>query len=1832
MANKPFAIQGADLTLGGVNLQAGTTGVVIPGVTRATGYKVEEVNDTGDQTHAFAIDSEVVVIDYVLYNAIVAQATENLYADYTATTDGEGYIDEIKVNGRGTYTSQEATDNAAHDMYAYVGAGSASDRPIVESDWITIPFRPKMRAGEVETIGGGNANTGNITFDNSVIGSTDGELRLKVQDGDEYSVTYQSSNDWEAYVENDNVGPGGAWAWISAHWGNNGYNTPQVFIENQSANGSTKRWTFDENGAIKFPDTSVQTTAYTGQSGGGTPISPLPSWLAIVANTQHLPTLNTDYGWDSLGAWTVNATIGHNNEGTSYPIRTSFTIANNLKSVTTVDFVVDNMGADFGIGVFASGTDPIWDWDGTSGNPGANRIGAQYNGSVPELHGISGGAGSGYELTSTGTYRARLTVLPVDPGVAEITLETLDTSDNVLDTITYTETSFFDTYYKIGFASDQDNGTDKTYFKNLTINIDNSATIHTDTLTGYNSAISAGANVLVNGNETLTLESDGTVTFPDGSIQYTAYPAAAPSSPTLADNTTEEMSDGTQTGIPFTAAPHSVIVIASGCETANSTPALITGITGMGLTWIKRSEYTDPTSNVSQRSEMWYAVNNSNSALTDTITITFDNNVDDQSTSISSWTGCNLTNPWTVSGPSYSNSLNGTGHPTVTMNVAESNTVGIAFFAIPNYGDADNDSDPGYAVGWTDMSHRTNGGAEYWEFINVSYKPFTGPQLNLVVTSSGGPALTPIAQGSTVIADALVGVSGGLNRITNGAKNVVIEADGRLTLGDGASMLGRVNDDDVVLWADDTAEYVGLWYGGLMDLASDDYGPVSSITVGNRQNDDLYRGVGDGGNTNADWDDGPQVNIDLGEKNWHFDGTTGDLTLPQESVKGSFTSISSSDNYNLWFNSSVTGPDGTVYAVGGEGNQGEKWVIAQGKNSTLWKKNLGNQDFGDGSGGNYPWIKNIKYDTQHNMLYAGFDSGSSTGVIGINPGDGTTTSSWVVRVSTNDSAFVTQNAFTVDAGGVPIIAGRSAGGWVSYNNLTGTQGTDLGGNPYVQIDRTALGDLSGKFRWDGGDFNLDLDGTSNWATPAALDTYFNVPVSYVDTPGLGGPQTATGGLMGASYSIGAITGYDGYGIDVDASLWNDTALRDRVLANGNGVQFTLVIGSLTPGVDQTVYTFSSVSDFSVPTGTVYHMDGNWTLVSGTGTVTTSTDILSITYGTVKTYNVSSGVYGGGTRVWYNVEQSQTGTGYQTNDHLRIPGSLLGGVDSTTVHSAIPMTSVDGTYGAYRMFIDMDAYPELSDVVVDMTVNIDSYPGYTGYVTNVYADTGTRRWVFTVTTDMSMWAGNNGLTVSFVTGNDLVFFLDAYGYAAQITGTPSATSYRLVMNQSFTGNGNGTYNIRQVEGTQAFIWSNRWAHTYGSLGPGEEFYDVVYDPVNDTVYAIGYFEENNNHSNCLIMALNNTDGTVKWQKFIGDNNIGNYGYSSSIGVDAVGDVVAIGKNDDGQAMITKLNGGDGTIVWQTVQTNHSNWNNQPTGAVDTNGDVYFGGSYYNNGVGCYISQLTKLNGSNGGLAWSRNIRTTDNRAMYDQYDSFQQPINVGGGQVQWASFVYDQGNDYYDAIAVSIPQDGTGTDTYSRWIYEVDSNFDAIVGNDAFVQDPVTPYTPTDLLTAELTQPSIIWNDQYVIYNAVRLNIGTGLPGIVFADGSQIDQAGITRAFRDTGNNTTNLNFEHNGKFIYFYGSDGNSTVRVPQNSDVALPIGYTVSLILDDFNSATVYVNTNNDTNNDLHIGAVGFSATYSNNNYWRCGSYDNTVGIYTLMKVDTNRWILSGPNVQDDY
>ena len=277
---------------------------------------------------------------------------------------------------------------------------------------------------------------------------------------------------------------------------------------------ATNTWTFVNNNIILPPGGDILDSNGVSVLGATTSTIALPSWITVVPGTEHLPTLNTDYGWDSSGAWCTNATILENEEGTSFPFRTTFSIPNDTTSVITVDFVVNELDEfDFGIAVFASGNNPVWEWGGDG-----ITISAKYT--PTELTGISDDGGmDGWEPPSLGTYRARLTVEPTGPGTADIMLETLDTSNNILDTISYTETEFFGTDYKIGFASDNDGGVNKTYFKNLTIDIGDGATVYTDTLMNGSSvgdSTTALGDRLTAGSSSVVLSSTGTLTLPQG--------------------------------------------------------------------------------------------------------------------------------------------------------------------------------------------------------------------------------------------------------------------------------------------------------------------------------------------------------------------------------------------------------------------------------------------------------------------------------------------------------------------------------------------------------------------------------------------------------------------------------------------------------------------------------------------------------------------------------------------------------------------------------------------------------------------------------------------------------------------------------------------------------------------------------------------------------------------------------------------------------------------------------------------------------------------------------------------------------------------------------------------------------------------------------------------------------------------------------------------------------------------------------------------------------------------------------------------------------------------
>ena len=188
MTIKPFAIQGADLTLGGVNLQAGATTIVIPGVTQATNYFVEEVERLitigGNNPNTFGSNAgAITVIDNAEYLYLVddgdTPSQSYVAATYSVDELDDGEIEEVDVESGGTFAAADKTRAEAADMWA-----TTTPTPFVSfnsANWTQIPYRPKMRAGAVENVGGGGDSINN--GDHSVSVGSDGVVTMSTSRG-----------------------------------------------------------------------------------------------------------------------------------------------------------------------------------------------------------------------------------------------------------------------------------------------------------------------------------------------------------------------------------------------------------------------------------------------------------------------------------------------------------------------------------------------------------------------------------------------------------------------------------------------------------------------------------------------------------------------------------------------------------------------------------------------------------------------------------------------------------------------------------------------------------------------------------------------------------------------------------------------------------------------------------------------------------------------------------------------------------------------------------------------------------------------------------------------------------------------------------------------------------------------------------------------------------------------------------------------------------------------------------------------------------------------------------------------------------------------------------------------------------------------------------------------------------------------------------------------------------------------------------------------------------------------------------------------------------------
>jgi len=178
MANKAFEIQESKLRIGGLDLEAGATAIAIPGLSQAATYFVEEVDERdGNNPDTFGNNaSNVTVIDNSRYLVLSGTTPSSSYiaAEYSVDELDDGEIDEINVETAGVFESADKTRAEAGNMWATVVAN-----PFVSfntGDWTQIPYRPKVRAGEITNIGGGGASSLADLDDVQLEGPVDGSV------------------------------------------------------------------------------------------------------------------------------------------------------------------------------------------------------------------------------------------------------------------------------------------------------------------------------------------------------------------------------------------------------------------------------------------------------------------------------------------------------------------------------------------------------------------------------------------------------------------------------------------------------------------------------------------------------------------------------------------------------------------------------------------------------------------------------------------------------------------------------------------------------------------------------------------------------------------------------------------------------------------------------------------------------------------------------------------------------------------------------------------------------------------------------------------------------------------------------------------------------------------------------------------------------------------------------------------------------------------------------------------------------------------------------------------------------------------------------------------------------------------------------------------------------------------------------------------------------------------------------------------------------------------------------------------------------------------------
>jgi hypothetical protein len=1856
MAKKAFEIQSSDLKLGGVNLQAGTTGVVIPGVTQAVNYFVEEVDEQDSANpDTFGSDTEAVqLLDnaaYLFRSGTETPSGSYSEAGYSVQELDDGEIEEIYVEVEGTFSSADKAFAEAGNMWATTVPNAKTN--FSAGDWTQIAFRPKMRAGEVVNVGGGGG-----------IGN------LSIGDNDESIL----SDDGNKFVNFNGINNGLILGTI---------NNKNVIV---SLDDGGSNWEFSTDGSLTFPDGTVQTTAYTGQTGGST-----SSTLYVAVNNDgRVFTSTNGLSWteytttmDSVGrvavgpdiivftASAVDASNGNDDAlwyaSTSAPGTVTevtgfddFTL-NQVKYFANIEkFVaVGNNTNNLPVILYSSNGTSWTQVDLDSGFLAAFNSGAGYTNNA-EFSDIETN-GTGFLLTTS------------DINLGAFYTTNITTSMGSSNWIDLSGPGLDDNFGKIAYATsgaftgwhilqDDDPADDAWYYNSSTDPRNGS---FTEFFEDIGSIFAESVNYQPDISEVVFGSYQDATTImvatDDGQILYWPAIPAGPfvSIPKPYTATDFSINQSTTAAITFgdKSANTNEKIVLSNCTPSDYNGTYYVGSGNMLYTNTSVSVAFDSSAlDPFVSGTLTFSHGQYIDALHYSNGVFYAGN-DDEEMFVSTNGGATWTLSDTFTGspgePEYMNDIDSCIISVVDTGVsfvqlpdgslqAQASTVEVAAL-----NDALTDGKPDWLSITPRSPDRETLDTHYG--FDGSGMWFTG---NNEETADDQPAY-PIHTTASFPADAKAVVEFDISLVSGNEDwgVCVYPADGipvwswqphpsRI-----AATVDTDSDGDIVA----QAELNGLTNNaeGANVLTADvaqarfTYDPLAELTTFELLNSDgavtsrcqvpgrLAPGKEYKIGFDADWDDaGPtdksyftNLNITVGSTNvtktTEFT-TSGEVKLPN-TIKG-FVNMQGpwrNNESHIEFQS-VTTHNGFAY-IGGEcdwsdDNNGriEKYSLTTGE--LVWSKIIG---AGRNAQFNISWTGGAYTLDSISTPGIGYRAGELLYIAG---------NSFTGGNDVVNRATITVTA-VFDTGGIytATIAGTAPSGTDLATNVTESY-PDAMGFP-ISLDYDTVNDnlvvLSYQTSMSGDATDTYLEqATVLRLDPASGDVVDNVTLT--DQGDMYSYDVATHPTTGAAAVVGEkFNEYIPFG-------------TLTMLATGNGY-----FDILKSNLDEEHWPGNLIPSEPV---------GNF-LITGTG-ITGTASISTVNYypGIACTPRQGSGatfdvIANDGDPGIYSVTVTSGGSYYVPGHKIKIFGGQLGGTDGVndlilTIATVTPSVTVtlEGTAdgGAQTTYTGVSGSNYQVGSGLSLNVTVDPI---TGSITTSIAAAGSNY----VSGDVAIIEGNtyaNGVS----TADDTEVTVVGVGGSGAVTSvatsnTPPTDAVRIrVDGIDFTAVG-GSWSMKLNLQGEAFVWTPVWNKAIGG-GSNDRFQSVVYSKDGSSIYAVGNGYYETSYSQSLVVKFATSDGTIDFSKYLNSDEAD--AYATGVATIGTSDIVVSGYEyrvslTRPQQFVARMTS-SGTVVWKKFygDGNWGNWLDEDCDVqVDSDDNIYvtlqLGGdnpSWSTTGF-----TVTKLD-SNGNLIWSRCLNGND--SSYLGNSNGNRWSSIHGDQLIVAGYTYETDDDYYNGLWVSLPTDGF---TYLGGEGEFvqmgafrlgqgrikDGELTTVVGGSFTASEqPQNITAVTDLRGYATRDPQDSFPQH--LHKMVDLKHG----GLVFGDGTKQSTAG-DRIPQIRADDDYYLTAHDSGKHIYFRNNNG--TVYIPGWwTDKNLPVGFTFTIV--------------NRTGSDCYVQLEGWPGTIGtilgagrniSTDIW--GIPDSGSGsMVTLIKLEDGHdynngaqdgqvWMISGPS-----